>query len=146
MQPSVSRWMLSATAVALIGIGAYFIIARPPFLPEDLRYIGATEEAMRASAPKLSNWLSLVFRVMGGFIIATGTILLSVVTLDDLSRQPLRLLAVAVAALASLGIMVRVNFEIGSDYRWFLLAVLGLWCVGIVTAIAGVGLHRGSRR
>ena len=135
MRLSWPEWLLSATAIAIIAIGVFFVIVRPPFLAEDLRYIGASEEALRASAPRLAQWLSLVFRVMGGFIIATGVLLLATVLTADLSRQPLTLLAVAIAAAMSLGNMAAVNFLIGSDFKWLILAVAGLWTAGIVAQL-----------
>ena len=38
----VSSWMLIACGGWLLALGFYFIILRPPLLPEDARFMGAT--------------------------------------------------------------------------------------------------------
>jgi len=56
----------------LIALGLYFLFLRPALLPEDPKYIGSSLEAIRAAMPGLERWLSHVFNVMGGFMVATG--------------------------------------------------------------------------
>ena len=36
----VASWLLTLCGLALIGIGGYFILARPALLPEDARFMG----------------------------------------------------------------------------------------------------------
>ena len=69
--PSVARqniasWMLVACGAWLVGLGFYFIVLRPPLLPEDVRFTGTTIDHLRSSLPGLERWLSKVFTVMGG--------------------------------------------------------------------------------
>lgn len=39
----------------LVGIGLYFLFLRPPLLPEDARYVGATLEELRTVAPSIEG-------------------------------------------------------------------------------------------
>lgn len=38
----LSSWLIATCGVWLIGLGLYFIAVRPPLLPEDTRFVGAT--------------------------------------------------------------------------------------------------------
>lgn len=76
--PSIS-WPLSSiilavAGVALVAVGLYFILLRPPLLPEDVRYMGLSAVQLDAIRPRLEGWLTQVFRVMGGYITATGAL------------------------------------------------------------------------
>jgi len=68
----ISTWMLIACGIWLIGLGLYFIALRPPLLPEDPRFMGATLEQIRTAIPGLEGWLKKVFTVMGGFMAGAG--------------------------------------------------------------------------
>ena len=64
---------LLALGVLTIGTGIYFMTARPPLLPEDLRFTGlASAQVPEALLP----WLTIVFRTWGGFTVALGLCLL----------------------------------------------------------------------
>ena len=53
----VSTWMLIACGVWLVGLGLYFIVLRPPLLPEDPRFMGTTLAQIRTAVPGLESWL-----------------------------------------------------------------------------------------
>ena len=60
----------SATVLALGGtilmiLGLYFVFVRPPLLPEDQRYMGASMAQIQATVPGLLIWIRRVFWVMG---------------------------------------------------------------------------------
>ena len=79
MKPSGKPWTLSSIILALAGTtliaaGLYFILLRPPLLPEDVRYMGLSAAELDAVRPRLEAWLTQVFRVMGGYVIATGVL------------------------------------------------------------------------
>ena len=44
----VSTWMLAGCGIWLIALGLYFIVLRPPLLPEDPRFMGATNFALHS--------------------------------------------------------------------------------------------------
>ena len=69
---SASSITLFAFGLILVVVGAYFILIRPPLLPEDLRYLGTSQTALDAAVPHLTLWLNHVFLVLGGYISATG--------------------------------------------------------------------------
>jgi uncharacterized membrane protein len=132
MRPGSGRWSVSSILLVLFGIdllfmGVYFVFLRPPLLPEDLRYTGASQAQLEAVAPRLTAWLSQVFRVMGGFVSATG--ILTIALAATLFRSHHRGIgfAAAIAGLVSIGLMAAVNFRIGSDFRWVLLGAALLW-------------------
>jgi|JI10StandDraft_1071094.scaffolds.fasta_scaffold41762_5 hypothetical protein len=67
-----SASILAIGGFLLSAIGVYFIFVRPPLLPEDLQYVGATLSIINATTPNLLPWLQKVFWVMGGYIFTTG--------------------------------------------------------------------------
>ena len=69
-----SIWIFVACGIWLIGLGAYFMFARPPLLPEDLRYLGSSAIQVEVLLPQLALWLRNVFTVMGGFIAGCGVL------------------------------------------------------------------------
>ena len=47
----ISTWLLMACGGWLVGLGIYFLVLRPPLLPEDLRFMGTTLTQLREAAP-----------------------------------------------------------------------------------------------
>lgn len=133
---SVAVWLLTACGVALVLIGGFFLMARPPLLPEDARYMGSTVEHLVDVVPALSRWLRRVFWVLGGYIITTGLLVVYVARTGLSTGSAGALAVLAVAGLTSLGWMAVVNFMIRSDFRWALLALAGIWALGLLVAVA----------
>ena len=117
--------MLAGTLV--IGIGLYFIFLRPPLLPEDPRYLGVSLAQIQASVPGLATWLRHVFRVMGGYMLATGLLTCHVAATSFRARDRGAAVVVGLAGALSIGWMTIVNFLIGSDFKWWLLLLALIW-------------------
>ena len=123
---------LALGGLILIGLGLYFIFLRPPLLPEDLRYIGTTLVQIQSTLPGLQVWLSRVFGVLGGYMIATG-LLTVYVSVTSFGAGKLGATAVVcVSGLASIGWMVITNFVVGSDFKWLLMMFLLPWIVALL--------------
>ena len=132
-----AEWLFVACGVWLIGLGAYFLFVRPPLLPEDLRYTGTNVAMLLAAAPRLTQWLNLVFTVMGGFMAGTG-VLVAYLALKVLAQRPAGALAVtAVTGALTVGLMSAVNFALGSDFRWLLLVPPVLWLAALLLYTRG---------
>ncbi len=71
---TTSAILLALSGVSLILVGAYFLLLRPPLLPEDIRYMRVSDIQLAILLPVLEPWLSQVFRVIGGYILATGVL------------------------------------------------------------------------
>ena len=128
----VARWMFLACGIWLVGLGLYFIFLRPPLLPEDPRYMGATLEQIQQALPGLAAWLDKVFTVMGGFMASAGILtLLAAVRLPAAAGRGFTWSA-AVAGVAGVGLMSAVNFALGSDFRWLLLVPALAWLLAVV--------------
>ena len=126
--------LLALCAIVLIGLGLYFMLLRPPLLPEDVRYVGATSEQIGAITPGFAEWITRVFWVLGGYIVATGLLTLTI-TRTSFRESSQRLSAVvAIAGLSSIGWMAAVNFLIDSDYKWPLLGVAALRLAAVTMA------------
>jgi hypothetical protein len=126
-----SSIVLAVAGVLLVGTGLYFIILRPPLLPEDTRFMGAAPGQLDPIRPQLEGWLTHVFRVLGGYVLATGVL---TVTLAATSFRQHSLAAGAGALIggaASIGWMAAVNFTIGSDFKWVLLAMALVWAFSL---------------
>lgn len=135
--PSPLRLRLSGKVFAAGGLwmallGVYFVLLRPALLPEDLRFIGTSIEALRAAAPGLERWLGHVFNVMGGFMVAAGTMTMLVAWRFLAERTTGTLVALTVAGASGVALMSATNFMLRSDFRWLLLAPVLLWIAGLV--------------
>ena len=136
----ISKWIFVACGIWLIGLGGYFILARPPLLPEDLRYLGSDAIQVVALLPRLAPWLQNVFTVMGGFMAGCGVLLILV----SVRAVPQRLqgtgMALGCAGALTVATMSWTNFALDSDFKWLLLAPAVAWLLGLVSY--GIGRSR----
>jgi hypothetical protein len=129
----IAKWVFVGCGVWLLGVGGYFVLARPPLLPEDLRYLGWSTAQAEALLPRLGPWLGNVFTVMGGFIAGVG-ILVILVGVHAIPRAlPGTGPALACAGLLTVGTMSWINFQLDSDFKWMLLAPALAWLLGLAT-------------
>lgn len=118
---------LMVGGVALVAVGGYFAFLRPPLLPEDVRYMGMSLSEVLAAVPGLRNWLPKIFMVLGGYIASVGILTCYVAVTGLRIRSPGALAVASLSGAISIGIMVAVNFVIGSDFRWVLLLLIIPW-------------------
>ena len=134
----LSSWLLIACGIWLVGLGLYFMLLRPPLLPEDPRFMGTTLEQVRAAVPGLEGWLKNVFRVMGGFMAGAGALTVFVAAV----AMPLRLngtsWALAISGVLTVVLMSATNFALQSDFKWLLLVPALVW-------LAGLAMHMAKR-
>jgi len=133
----LSATLLAICGVILVGIGLYFIFARPAFLPEDARYTGASLAEIQAVAPSIAQWLGRVFWVLGGYIVATGILTIYLAVSPFRKRMRGAGIAAALAGVASIGLMATVNVVIDSDFKWPLIGVAALWAAALVLFLKG---------
>ncbi len=123
--------VLALGGVILMGLGLYFVFVRPPLLPEDLRYMGTSLAGIQATVPGLLVWLRRVFWVIGGYMFATGLLIVYVAVTAFRARAPGAPVVVAAAGLSSIGWMAIVNFVIASDFKWLILTFVMPWVVAL---------------
>ena len=129
-------WPLSAILLAvagstLVGAGLYFLVLRPPLLPEDVRYMGLDEAQLAAVRPRLEAWLTHVFRVMGGYVLATGVLTVTLAATSFRQHRWGAGLGALIGGAASIGWMAVVNFMIDSDFKWSLLGMASVWAISL---------------
>ena len=134
--------LLAARALALgglimMGMGFYFVFLRPPLLPEDIRFMGATIGQIQTTLPGLEPWLARVFGVLGGFMFASGLLTVYVATTTFKTGRLGPLAVIAVSGFASIGWMAITNFVIDSDFKWILLAFALPWVTALVLSWVG---------
>lgn len=132
----VSTWMLIACGVWLVGLGLYFVVLRPPLLPEDLRFLGATLAQIRAAVPGIEGWLENVSTVMGGFMAGAG-VLTVFVAINPVPWLQGTSWAIAFAGALTVALMSATNFALDSDFKWLLLAPALVGLAGLVFFVAG---------
>jgi hypothetical protein len=137
MTTARNSWTLSSGLLVLFGaalviMGLYFILLRPAFLPEDIRFIGVPQATLEGTAPRLASWLTHVFNVMGGFIAATGVLMMALAATSFRMHQWIAALAAFVGGLASIAWMTFINFAIDSDFKWVLLGIALVWACSLV--------------
>lgn len=133
----VASWLIAACGVWLVGLGLYFIALRPPLLPEDTRFMGATATQIQAAVPGLEGWLKKVFTVMGGFMAGTGVLAVFVATVAMPSSFKGTSWAIALAGALTVALMSAINFVLDSDFKWLLLFPAAIWLAGFVLHVAG---------
>lgn len=127
-----SAGLLALAGLTLIGAGLYFLLLRPILLPEDIRYMGLTQAQLAAVRPALDAWLTHVFRVLGGYVLATGVLVATLAATSFREHEWSAWFGALLAGAASIGMMVVVNFMIDSDFKWLLLAMALLWAMSLV--------------
>lgn len=145
MNSAANPWTISSAFLALAGmiiagIGLYFIALRPPLLPEDIRYMHLSAAELEAIGPRLATWLTQVFRVLGGYALATGVLLIALAVTAFRTREPVAVAGALIGGALSIGLMSVVNFKIGSDFRRPLFACALVWAVSLIA----YGLERSS--
>ena len=133
----VSTWMLTACGVWLVGLGLYFIMLRPPLLPEDARFMGTTLAQVRTAVPGLESWLQKVFTVMGGFMAGAGVLTVFVATVAMPPRLNGTSWAIALSGALTVVLMSATNFALDSDFRWLLFVPALVWLAGLAFYRAG---------
>jgi len=136
MTPSGKPWTLSSIILAVAGITLvaavlYFIVLRPPLLPEDVRYMGLSGAELEAVRPRLEAWLTHVFQVMGGYVLATGVLTVTLAATSFRTHHWAAGIGALIGGAASIGWMAVVNFMIDSDFKWSLLAMALLWAASL---------------
>jgi hypothetical protein len=129
---SVSSILLFLFGAVLVFVGGYFIVIRPALLTEDLRYLGASPAQVEAALPHLATWLGYVFRVLGGYIAATGILMMALAATAFRDHRLGAAIAAGVAGALSIGLMTAVNFVIESDFKWVLSGIAALWACSII--------------
>jgi len=140
----VAAGLIGACAAYQMVLGAYFVVFRPPLLPEDLRFLGATAERVAVVLPRLEGWLDLVFAVLGGQMAAMGVLLAGLAARLARSRRisGYELVFLSLAGLLSVASMSVANFALGSDFRWLLAIPVAAWAAGAVFAAFGTKAAR----
>ena len=134
---TIGSWTTSAILLAISGavlalVGVYFLLLRPPLLPEDIRYMGLSDTALASVRPALELWLSQVFRVMGGYILATGVLTVALAATAYCGHSQMAFVGAVVGGAASIGLMAVVNFAIESDFKWLLFGMALVWASSLV--------------
>ena len=132
----VSTWMLAGCGIWLIALGLYFVVLRPPLLPEDPRYMGTTLAQIRTDVPGIENWLKRVFTVMGGFMAGAGVLTVFLATTTMRLRPSGTSWALALSGALTVGLMSATNFALHSDFRWVLLLPALVWLAGLAAYVA----------
>lgn len=127
-----SSIVLTIAGVCLSGVGLYFILLRPPLLPEDVRYLALPAAQLDTVRPRLELWLTQVFRVMGGYVLATGVLAVTLAVTAFRAHQKGAAIGVLIGGAASIGWMAAINFLIDSDFKWVLLGMALLWTFSLV--------------
>jgi hypothetical protein len=129
---TLSSILLAAAGATLVIAGLYFMVVRPPLLPEDVRYMALPAAQFDLLKPRLEPWLAHVFQVMGGYVLATGVLTITLAATSFRAHDWAAALGALIGGAASIGWMAAVNFVIDSDFKWVLLGMAVLWASSLV--------------
>jgi hypothetical protein len=128
---TASSIVLILAGIILVGVGLYFILLRPPLLPEDVHYMDLPLAQLDILRPRLELWLTHVFRVMSGYILATGVLGITLAATAFRAHQKGAAIGAMIGGAASIGWMAVVNFMINSDFKWILLVMASIWACSL---------------
>jgi len=138
---TLSSILLAAAGATLVITGLYFIVVRPPLLPEDVRFMALPAAQFDLLKPRLEPWLVHVFQVLGGYVLATGALTITLAATSFRAHHWGAALGALIGGAASIGLMSVVNFVISSDFKWVLFGMAMLWAGSLVLfCIERVGL------
>lgn len=138
---TISSILLAAAGSTLVIMGLYFILVRPPLLPEDVRYMALPVAHIDAVKPALEPWLSHVFQVMGGYVLATGVLTITLAATAFRAHNWAAAAGALIGGAASIGWMAYVNFVINSDFKWVLLGMALLWACSLIVFLIEKRTH-----
>jgi hypothetical protein len=126
-----SAILLAAAGTSLVLMGLYFLLLRPPLLPEDIRFMALSDAQLASVRPQLDAWLSHVFQVLGGYVLATGVLTITLAATAYRAHHRGAGIGALIGGAASIGLMAVVNFAIGSDFKWVLLGMALIWALSL---------------
>ena len=125
--------LLLILGLLTLGTGVYFMVFRPPMLPEDVRFSGVDPKTL---PPGLREWLGIVFRTLGGFVAGLGILLSGLGASAYTGSAEWQRWGLAMALLVAFGRFLASNVVLRSDFLWFvallcvLAAALVVWTIG----------------
>ena len=136
MRQTDKNWTLSAILLAVAGtglvlMGLYFLLLRPALLPEDTRFMALSDAQLASVRPQLEAWLSHVLQVLGGYVLATGVLTITLAATAYREHRRSAGIGALIGGLASIGLMSVVNFAIDSDFKWVLLGMALIWAFSL---------------
>ena len=127
-----SGLLLAFLAVLTCGTGVYLLALRPAMLPEDIRYTKLNPQEMSAEA---LEWVQIVFRTWGGFVLGFGIFMMAVAVYIVTGRRISLQWGVPAAVLVSFGRFLASNVRLQSEFLWFIAT---LFVLSVVTALSFV--------
>jgi hypothetical protein len=124
-----AAWPLLLLGVLTCGTGIYFMAFRPAMLPEDIRFAKLVPQAMPVEA---LEWLQIVFRTWGAFVVGFGILLTALACFVIKARPAFLRWGVPAALLVPFGRFFASNVALRSDYLWFVGTLFALSAVTIV--------------
>ena len=94
--------------------------------------MGLSDDQLAILRPAQELWLSQVFRVMGGYILATGVLTVTLAATAYCRHSRMAFVGAVVGGAASIGLMAYVNFAIASDFKWLLFGMALVWASSLV--------------
>lgn len=141
-RPSAVLLLISGLLIA--GTGLFFLVVRPPLLPEDVRFMRLSSEQLADLGPFFRTWLDRVFAVLGGFAFATGLLAMTLAATSFRARSHTAFAGAAAAGASSIGLMSAVNAAIDSDFKWLLLGFAAVWASSLVSYLLEAQTPRSS--
>lgn len=100
-----------------LGTAVFFLVLRPPLLPEDIRHTGIDPGVL---TDEFLGWLSIVFRTWGGFIAGYALALLGIGLFAMTGQRRWLYWPAALGIVVAFGRFFYSNIVLSSDFLWFI--------------------------
>lgn len=115
--------LLVTLGLLTVGTGIYFMVLRPPMLPEDVRFTGA---GAPISGAAMETWLRIVFRTWGGFTTGFGMVLGGIGGSFLTGRSVWLRVGLAIGVTLAFSQFFVSNLRLRSDFLWYVGVVFSL--------------------
>ena len=109
--------------ILTVAVGVYFTFFRHAMLPEDIRFTGVQPQLLR---PQMVEWLQIVFRTWGGFMVGFGILIATVAIYLFTSRPSFLRVGTVAGILVPFSRFLASNIALRSDYLWFVGLLFGI--------------------
>ncbi len=148
MKLKIAWKILFIIGLVTVFLGLHFIFIRPTFVffPEDSRFTQLSAEQLQTYNSNLFNWIGLVFRSWGAFVISTGVFVMGTAAFGLRKKEKWAFITLALAGIPSFSIFFLVNVALKSDFVVVIGLLLILYLLALILAFEDVFGKNGEGR
>lgn len=140
MKLQISRYIFLLISLILFFMGIWFVLVRPKIvlLVEDQLFTRLSPSELKQMHPLLFQWIGLVFRSWGAFIIGSGTFMGFLGWYGIARKHQWAWAGLAMGGLLTLSIFLIINIMLHGHYVWLIGVLYFLLISGLIMSFSAV--------